>query len=141
MPTTKNLVTFVAGAASSLVIILSCGDQTPQRVDAAVSCDCPLAEAPLAGRIVEVVFPLTLPSANAMEMGKGGSGVDCPEGAILLSGGCAASTGAVPDIVVEASFPADTSWVCSWKNNGTNRVAVRAIARCLIPATPAAPTP
>jgi hypothetical protein len=129
----RNFISFVAGAGFCLALILSCGDQSPSDADAA--CNCAPAEAPLAGRAMEVEDTSTLPPANMSPFfGKGGANVTCPAGSILLSGGCAASLGAVPDIVVEASFPALTSWSCSFKNLTNESVPVRAIAKCLMPA-------
>jgi hypothetical protein len=130
-----SLTSFAAGAGFCLALMLSCGDNSPSDADA--SCNCAPAEAPLAGRTIEVerAGTLPLPPANMSPLfGKGGASVDCPAGSILLSGGCAASLGAVPDIVVEASFPALTSWSCRFKNLSNDPVPVRAIAKCLMPA-------
>jgi hypothetical protein len=130
----KNLAVFCSGAMFSLLLILSCSDDSPDRADAA-SCECPSAEAPLAGRMIEVQRDVILPAANIPpKNGQGGESVSCPRGSLLLSGGCAASVGAVPDIVIEASWPASDSWACEWKNNTNEPVPVRAIARCLTPA-------
>jgi hypothetical protein len=130
----KQFAVFCSGAMFSLLLILSCSDDSPDRADAA-SCECPLAEPPLAGRAIEVQREVTLPAANIPpKNGQGVETVDCPRGSFLLSGGCAASVGAVPDTVIEASWPSSDSWVCVWKNNSNEPVPVRAIARCLMPA-------
>ena len=130
----RNIAMFAAGAFFCLVLILSCGNDSPHGADAA-TCDCPLAEAPLAGRAMEVEQAATLPPANlGPTFGKRGGGAECPSGSLLLSGGCAASLGAVPDIVIEASYPVGNNWSCRWKNNSNDQVEVRAIARCLMPA-------
>jgi hypothetical protein len=130
----KIVSTFCCGAALSLVLVLSCSDNSPTGADAA-SCECPLSEAPLMGRAVEIESAEVLPAANIPPLnGKVGETADCPRGSFLLSGGCAASVGATPDIVLEASYPAGTGWRCDWKNNSNEPVPVRAIARCLTPA-------
>jgi hypothetical protein len=129
----SSLASFAAGGGFCLALVLSCGDQSPSDADA--SCDCAPAEAPLAGRTEEVEIAITLPPANMSPVfGKRGTGIDCPQGGVLLSGGCAASLGAVPDIVVEATYPILNSWRCDWKNLSNDPVPVRAIARCLMPA-------
>lgn len=129
----KNYVAiFLAGSFSSLALILSCGDEQPTMADAA-ACDCAPAEAPLAGRAIETERAFTLPPVTEGD-GQAGTNVRCPTGGVLLSGGCAASVGAVPDIVIESSYPSQDSWSCDWKNNSNEPVPVRAIARCLMPA-------
>lgn len=128
----NSIAIFLAGSLSSLILVLSCGDQHPPSADAA-ACDCSPAEAPLAGRAMEVERQFMLPPSTERN-GRAATAVQCPSGGVLLSGGCAASVGAVPDIVIEASFPAQDSWACSWKNNSNEAVPVRAIARCLMPA-------
>ena len=49
---TKGLMTLAAGVGVGIALVLSCGDDSPGDADAAV-CDCPAAEAPLAGRVQE----------------------------------------------------------------------------------------
>jgi hypothetical protein len=127
----KHLATFLAGALSSLALILSCDDGAPSEADA--SCECPVAEAPLAGRAKEIELAFTLRPVTENN-GQAGTSIDCPTGGILLSGGCAPSLGTVPDIVLVASRPSLDGWRCDWKNNSNEAVPVRAIARCLMPA-------
>lgn len=124
----------VSGALLSLALILSCDDGSPSDADAA-SCNCPAAEAPLIGRAKEFEVATTLPPAN-MEpaYGKKGGSALCPEGSLLLSGGCDAAMGTVPDIVLEGSYSVGSGWSCSWKNLSNEPVPVRSIARCLMPA-------
>ena len=129
---TRNVATFLSGLTSGLVLILACSDDSPSDSDAA-TCDCLPAEAPLAGRAVETERPFTLPPLSERN-GQAGTNVRCPIGGVLLSGGCAASVGAVSDIVLTASYPVQDSWSCEWKNNTNEAVPVRAIARCLMPA-------
>jgi hypothetical protein len=134
MKNLKVLVGVVAGVLAGVAFAMSCGDGTSP-ADAAV-CDCPVAEAPIASRIVEVENTVTLSPANmAPANGRGGQGVVCPDGATLMTGGCAANAGQVPDISLEQSFPGMRSWQCSWRNNTNTSVVVRVIARCLVPAS------
>jgi hypothetical protein len=101
----KNILIFFSGAVCSVALILSCSDDSPNRADAA-SCDCPLAEAPVTGRAMEFEVADTLPPANVGPLnGKGGAVADCPRGTFLLSGGCDASRGASPDIILVGSYP------------------------------------
>lgn len=126
----NSLASFAAGGGFCLALVLSCGDQSPADADA---CNCPPAEAPLAGRTMEVEDAEILPPVSERD-GQAGVGVDCPDGSVLLSGGCAASIGAAPDIVVEASYPSQGTWLCRFKNLSNAPVPVRAIASCLMPA-------
>ncbi len=129
----KDLLTFAAGLMSGLALVLSCDDGSPADADA--SCNCPPAEAPLLGRTQEFVVSTTLPPANmGPTFGKEEGSVDCPTGSVLLSGGCAAAVGTVPDILIEASYPGGNGWGCHWKNLTNDPVPVRSIARCLMPA-------
>jgi len=128
MQITRSIPLVVAGAIAGIAFVLSCSDDSPHSADAAV-CDCPAAEPPLADRIVQVEAPATVPP-----MDEEGGGVICPTGAIALGGGCAASTGAVPEIIVQQSIPGDLGWSCSWRNPTNQPIAVRAIVRCLKPA-------
>jgi hypothetical protein len=127
---------FAAGVVAGVFLVVSCSDDSPPRADAS-ACDCPEAEAPLAGRIVEVVNTTTLPPANmAPDNGRGGEDAGCPGlNDIALSGGCTADVGQVPDIVVQRSEPGSRSWSCSWKNNTNQPVIARVIVRCLQPKT------
>src|SRR5688500_2286149 len=70
------------GMLIGISLVLSCGDGSPGKVDAA-ACDCPAAEPPLAGRILVVDQTQTIPG-NSL----GGQGAECPQGALRLSGSC-----------------------------------------------------
>jgi hypothetical protein len=126
----------LGGALAGVVSMLSCGDNGPMNADAATTCDCPTSEAPIASRVIEVIdTQTTLSPANmAPYNGRGSGGATCPVGAIVVSGGCAAGEGQVPDMVLEQSFPNGRGWACQWRNNSNNPVPVRAIVRCLVPA-------
>ncbi len=120
----------VSGAVVGIALVLSCGDDSPPKADAADPvCDCPAAEPPITGsRIVQVEATTTVPAND-----RGGADAGCPQGAIALGGGCAAEVGNAPQIVVEQSIPFDTGWGCDWRNPTNSPIAVRAIVRCLKP--------
>lgn len=115
----------VAGAA----LIVACSDDSPTDADAAV-CDCPAAEAPLAGRIVHVR------AAGPLTAGGGGiSAADCPAGATIIGGACEVQAPDAKILLMESRFVVDRQLVCRWSteaatidNMGT------ADAICLIPA-------
>ncbi|MEZ4360426.1 MAG: hypothetical protein R3B48_09610 [Kofleriaceae bacterium] len=130
----------LTGVVVGIFLVLSCGDDSPGSADAAV-CDCPLAEPPLPARIVEVQATETLPP-RTLNGGRDGQSAVCPGDSMVLTGGCTASEGQVPDIVIEQNSPVPKSsvttgngWLCSWRNNSNEEVVVRVIARCLMPAS------
>lgn len=129
----KRIPDMFAGAVVGVVLVIACSDDSPPRVDAA-TCDCPAAEAPLAGRITTVTTTRQIQPPNPpAEDGRESVGASCPQGAILLSGGCEAPGG--PMMLLEVSFPTDIgSWVCGWKNTDTIPITTKAIAKCLVPA-------
>jgi hypothetical protein len=126
----RTTLLVVSGMVAGIALVLSCGDDATRPVDAAdpPKCDCPAAEPPLAERIVQVENTQTIPA-----MGEDTQGVGCPSGAIVLSGGCANLVGQTSQILVEESFPGDTSWQCGWRNPSNTPIQVRVIARCLKP--------
>ncbi len=131
MHSTRPALLVVSGAIAGIALVLSCGDDSPPRADAADPvCDCPAAEPPItSSRIVQVEKPATVPAND------GGVGAAlCPDGAIVLSGGCAAEEGNAPQIILEQSIPGNISWSCNWRNPTNSPIAVRAIVRCLKPA-------
>jgi hypothetical protein len=124
----------LCGAAASAAFILSCGDDGPAVVDAAdanQACDCPAAEAPLAGRMVTVVKQDTLPIGAGRDVT-----VTCPAGAVLLSGGCEGGNEMAP-VLFFSSDGSDTapptSWNCGWRNQTGSELMVVARAVCLLP--------
>jgi hypothetical protein len=136
----KDLLKLLTGIALGISLVLSCSDDSPAPADAAV-CDCAPAEPPIASRIVPLEKNVVLPPANGVENGRNGNDLLCPDRAILLNGGCLASVGQVPDVVIEQSGPLTAqsgivlgSWYCQWRNNTNNPVTVRVIANCLMPA-------
>lgn len=135
----RALLYMIAGIAIGISTTIACSDDSPPHADAA-TCACPMAEPPLGNRISEVIESRMLPPSGESN-GRGGLGALCPEGSILLTGGCTAGTGQVPDIVIEQNSPiprelgsSGNAWGCSWRNNTTQPVQVRVIARCLVPA-------
>jgi len=129
MQFTRAIPLVAAGLFAGIALVLSCGDDSPHKADAAV-CDCPTAEPPInAARIVQLEMPFTVPAND-----RGGAGAACPIDAVLLSGGCAAAVGQVPQIILEQSEPEGLGWHCDWRNPTNAPIEVRAIARCLKPA-------
>lgn len=136
----KSLATMIVGFLLGISAVLACNDDWPPRVDAATACDCPAAEPPIASRIVETIRSITLPPSSENN-GRNGGGFGCPDNSILLTGGCTAGIGQVPDIVIEQNSPTPitptnrgNSWNCSWRNNTNQPVEARIIVRCLMAA-------
>jgi hypothetical protein len=130
----KSLVVgILAGALGGIALVVACSDDSPTRVDAATTCDCPAAEPPLAGRItsVRVAGPLT-PGATGVAF------ANCPVGATILGGACEVTT---PDALIQVMSSkferaGGQGFLCRWTavdatvaNTGT------AEAICLLPAT------
>lgn len=129
----KSIVQLSIGAAFGVGMVLSCGDDSPQRSDAA-ACDCPPSEAPIAGRLM--VLESTPSTIAAGE--QGGAGVMCPLGTQFLSGTCTAINPTVLEDITVQQFGFDKtsfSWVCLFKNNKLTAVQVKASVLCLQPAT------
>jgi hypothetical protein len=133
----NHIFTLIIGAVVGIVLVLSCSDNSPRRVDAAdaATCTCPAAEAPIANRIVEKVSLYTIPANSAQQL----QGVACPftgVPAIVLTGGCAAAnSGNAPNIILEQSVPDGNGWDCSWRNPSNADIQVRAVVHCLMPAS------
>lgn len=119
---------FIAG----IVLVLSCGNDSPHRADAgdAASCNCPAAEPPLATRIIEATKPLIVPGNSKQQL----QSVVCPLNAIVINGGCSAQGGQPADIVLEQSVPGMYGWSCSWRNPSNSDISVFVVAHCLTPA-------
>ena len=128
----SSLVSLVAGVAAGTIMMLSCGDDSPGKVDAA-TCDCPAAEQPIAGRIMVVDQVQTI-AANS----RGLQSAKCPEDALRLSGSC--TTAAINprrDVLLEQSgfynASDQVSWNCFFKNNEAAPVTIKASVTCLMP--------
>ncbi len=132
MRITSSVVLLLAGMLAGIVLVLSCGDDSPGNADAA-TCDCPTAEPPIAGRLVrvsstEVINPGTNNSASE----------GCPEGGLLISGMCTHETASSgPDLTLQQSGVDDNlqHWNCWFKNNSASPVTIKVTAICLMPGT------
>lgn len=122
----------VIGVAFGIATMLSCGENSPQRSDAA-TCDCPASEPPIAGRILAKASP-----PATIEPGLTGlAGVGCDSGTQLISGACEEEGDTAEDnITLQQSGPNSqlTGWNCIFKNNEAVPVPVKAVALCLKPA-------
>lgn len=130
----KTLATLLAGAVAATVMIVACSDDSPSDADAAV-CDCPAAEAPLAGRVMRVRgLDSDLPANSGTN-----ASASCPAGALLLSGWCEIVNmpGTPPQAAIVNSgsspFEANT-WQCTWRNYSLGSGTTHAEAVCLMPA-------
>jgi hypothetical protein len=132
----KTLAAATAGAAFAVVLVVACSDDSPGDADAAV-CDCPASEPPLASRVMRVRGD----DATLVPGGATFAVAQCPTGAVLLNGWCAAvpEGGTRPEIaIVEGgASPVQAGvWSCRYENysvGGPNTI-VHAEAVCLMPA-------
>lgn len=128
----RRFADILSGVAVGALLVIACSDSSSPQADAA-TCNCPAAEPPLAGRIVEQASTAVLQPANPpAQDGRGDVGVLCPAGATVLSGGCHATGG--PTILLERAFPTENGWLCAWKNTDTIPITTKAIVKCLMPA-------
>ena len=128
---TISFICLVAGVA----LIVACADDSPGDVDAAdapVSCDCPAAEPPLAGRITRV--------RSDNPLSPGGSGVSaafCPIGAVALGGACEIQILDANVVLMSTSFTVGDphGYRCDWETVGaTMPYTGTAEVVCLLPA-------
>lgn len=136
-----SVLLFGTGVVAGVFLVVSCGDDSPARVDAAVdapvdspsvTCDCPAVEPPLDGRIVVVDLTIVI-AAN----GTGTAEASCPTGAKILSGSCTTEVrNPVRDVTLRRSgfFEGERSWGCDFRNNESTPVAVKSSVICLLPA-------
>ena len=126
----KCIVHLTIGAVLATALVISCSDDSPGDVDAAV-CDCPAAEPPVPARIVTVRGTDAIVPAN----NDGSSSATCPAGAKLLSGGCSINEPSAQDIVVRGfgKVPDQEAYACRWLNNHIEPQTVFAEATCLVP--------
>lgn len=125
-----SAVRFVAGVLAGVVLVMSCSDDSPGKVDAG-ACDCPAAEPPIAGRVV-IVDTTRVAAANSLE----GTEAVCPQGARLLSGSCTTATvNPFRDVTLQQSgfYTTEQSWTCKFKNNEATPVTIKASVICLMP--------
>jgi hypothetical protein len=124
-----SLISLVAGVAIGIVLVLSCGDGSPPRVDAAdaPSCDCPASEPSIVvDRIQRFERTFTLP-ANSID----GEGMGCPPSGIALSGGC--QGGINENVVLVQSSGGNRAWDCTWRNLTNAPVEMLVSVQCLMP--------
>jgi hypothetical protein len=127
---TRTILAMCGGAILSAGLILACGDDAMQTVDAQATCDCPAAEPPLDGRIVK------LTDTGAVNAGQSGvAAASCPEGGLVIGGGCHLEEQNV-EITLNSSRPATNpeQWACFWDNPTTLDNVGVATAICLVPA-------
>lgn len=124
----KSLALFAAGVAFSAAAIVACSDDSPGDADAAV-CDCPAAEPPLSGRIINRTGDFMIPENGATV-----PSVDCRAGETVLGGGCQSST---PGLVLRGSGVDHTrnGSTCSWQNTTAAAITATVVAVCLAPAS------
>jgi hypothetical protein len=129
MRITSVIVLFFAGMLAGIVLVLSCGDNSPGKADAD-TCDCPAAEPPIAARIVRINQTAVVNSgSNAFH------GAACPQGSLLISGSCTNETSSGPDLTLQQSGVYDNGqgWNCWFKNNSVSPVTIKVTAICLTP--------
>jgi hypothetical protein len=130
MRSLSPLITLIVGLLVGVVLVLSCSDNSPGRVDAA-TCTC---EPPISDRIMIVNATQVIP-AN----GRSGQGTGCPAGATMLSGSCTTETiNPNRDVTLEQSGfyggGDENGWECEFKNNEATPVTIKVSVRCLMPA-------
>ena len=131
MRTTSPIAPLLAGMFAGIVLMLSCGDDSPDKADAAM-CDCPAAEPPFSGRIT-IVNQTQIIAAN----NDGGQSAGCPQGAQLLSGSCTTdNVNPFRDVTLRQSgfYGTEQGWNCEFRNNEATPVTVKASVVCLMPA-------
>lgn len=127
----KILLPLLVGLVGGIALVVACGDDSQQPVDAhAAVCDCPAAEPPItAARITIVEETGDVPAMGEVRLGTG-----CEAPSVLLSGGCIFDGTSATDVTLSENGPlGGGGWECEWKN--PTNVAVPAIARaiCLNP--------
>jgi len=126
------IVPACVGVLAGATLIVACSDDSPGDADAAV-CDCPAAEAPLAGRVMSVNAPASV-GAN----GVGVAVAQCPSGAILLGGGCRLDQSLDdPQVLIYMASPSTAlpnAFDCRWTSTSAQTRTGVAEARCLVPA-------
>lgn len=83
-------------------------------------------------RVHEVVRTVLLEPASEPELdGRMAAGALCPEGSIVLTGGCIVRDGQEADVILEQSYPGSQGWRCHWKNLAASAYDAKVIVRCL----------
>lgn len=145
MQVARSILLLMAGAASGVAFVLSCGDNlgvranadaaaadAPKAPDAATICDCPAAEPPLTGRFMTVNSTRTVPGNTI-----GINSAVCPAGSLLISGSCTQDLlNPIPNLILQQSgfFEAyPTEWWCMFRNNEPFPITIRVSVICLKP--------
>jgi hypothetical protein len=135
----------MAGTASGIAFVLSCGDNLSVKAsvdaavdasrapDAAPTCDCPAAEPPLTGRFMTISRSWTI-AANVNDV----ETAVCPEGSELITGSCTQDLlNPIRNLILRRSgfytFGV-REWVCLYHNNEPFAVMLRVSVICLKPA-------
>lgn len=122
------------GLVLGVTLVLSCGDDSPKKVDAAdAMCTCPAAEPPIPDRVKEVKTNEVIPS-HATHVIHSAACPPIPAQGLVLNGGCTADLPALGSIVLEQSDPGANGWGCAWSNPSDVDVPVHVIVHCLMPA-------
>lgn len=127
----------LSSAVALTVLGAGCADDSSPTIDAA-ACSCPAAEAPIASRIRKVTQVVTVPAPEPPTPdGRAGTTASCPNGSIVLTGGCMARDGQRTDVLLEQAYASiangSGAWLCDWKNLGTEPFSATAVAYCLMP--------
>lgn len=129
----KAIALVLFGATIATGLLISCSDDSPRDVDAAV-CDCPAAESPIPGRVMRIRGQDDVLAANGVARGI----ATCPAGATLITGWCGSvnMAGTPPQLALvqagaEPSQPG--VWQCDWQNYNGGSATVHAEVVCLMP--------
>ena len=126
----KTLAMLLTGSIFSAALIVACSDDSPHDVDAA-TCDCPAAEPPLSGRIMQVRGT----DVDVAPNNGAAAGATCPANSILMNGWCEFVDGGAQAALVNAgpSPSQPQTWFCRWNNYNAGIGTVHAVAFCLMP--------
>lgn len=108
----RTILAAISGAILACSLVLSCSDDSPTTADAHVDCDCPVAEPPLAGRVVRVTENVPIPVQTGVAFS-----ASCAAGATLIGGGCGLDQASNLMTLVESRpDPASDAFLCVWYN-------------------------
>lgn len=83
-------------------------------------------------KIQEVIRAVRLEPASTPERdGRLSAGALCPEGSVVLTGGCIVRDGQEAEVILEQSYPGSSGWRCHWKNLATFAYEAKVIVRCM----------
>ena len=128
----RNIFLVSFGIFVGMIISMSCSDDSPPSVDAAVNCDCPQAEPPLKQRLVRVSGTQTI---GAMSIG--GAATGCLPEDVVISGGCLSGITDSRHVLLSSNpSPPENpvGWLCVFSNGTAAPVVSTAYALCLKPA-------